>query len=325
MTREEDRVTQLLRDVVPQPPSPVDYEQVVRSGRRRQAATRGGIAFAVVGCVLAAAVGVPALLDAARQQEQQVVTAPPVPDYHGLRYPVPNGWQLVEGTPDSSSLPADKTVAFGDSTGPRVSIAEPLQRTVQIRSLYGDEARSQHFYMPTGTAVYKVRNGQPSWTDSIGYEGGELVTVAYPWLNAVVAASAPNERTARALADAVQVPAPTLDWPVISSASRLELRLWVDPLGEGSRTTTDQEQIRDILAAINSSRPVKDEPAECRELKSKSTYVLTVRDADGSGDRAYLIRMTDLCRQVNGPEGGVAELSPTLMSELVKAFDLGDR
>jgi hypothetical protein len=113
--------------------------------------------------------------------------------------------------------------------------------------------------------------------------------------------------------------------PRISSASRLELRLFQDPLGEGSTTVTDQEQIRDILAALDSLRPLTDLQAGCRKLNSMGTYVLTVRDEGGSGDRAYLIRMGDLCLQVNGPEGGAAELSPTLLDELAQAFDLSGR
>jgi hypothetical protein len=325
MTNEANRVAQLLRDAVPDPPAGIDYEQVVKAGRRRQVATRGAVALAVAGCVLAAAFGVPALLGETRQREQQVLTAPPVPEFHGLRYPVPNGWQVAEGTPDGSSLPADRTVAVGDSRLPGdAKVTEPLQRTVQLRSFYGDGARSDDFYA-SASGVYKVRNGQPSWTDSFGYEGGRMVTVVYPWLNAVVAATAPNERTARALADAVQVPAPTEAWPAISSASRLELLSWLDVEGKGPRTVTDQKQIRSILAALGSLRPLEDQPADCRKLNSMATYVLTVRDADGGGDRAYLIRTGDLCLQVNGPEGGAAELSPTLLDELARAFDLSGR
>lgn len=325
LSNEANQVAQLLRAAVPDPPSGIDYEQVVKIGRRRRAASRGAAALVVAGCVLATAAGAPALVDVARQQEQQVLTAPQVPEYHGLRYPVPNGWQLAEGTPDGSSLPADLTVAVGDSPLPPAKLTEPLQRTVQIRSFYGDQARSQDYYVPTSEAVYEVRNGQPTWTEATNYEGGKQVMVVYPWLNAVVATTAPNERAARALADAVQVPAPTRDWPAISAASRLELRLWLDPLGEGSQQLTDQEQIRDILAAINSSRPVEEQRGGCRTINSMGTYVLTARDADGGGDRAYLIRTGDLCLQVNGPDGGAAELSPTLLRELVKAFDLGGR
>ncbi|GAB3423569.1 hypothetical protein [Flindersiella endophytica] len=330
MTHEDNQITQLLREVVPQPPGGIDYDEVVRKGRRQRAMTRAAIVAAVAGCVLAAAAGVPALVESARDADQQtLVSSPPTPQvarFHGITYAVPAGWQLVEGTPAGSSLPENRTVAVGDTDLPRASISQRLQQTVQIRSLYSAADRSSDFYLPAQDAGKVSRNGQPGWLEITTYEHGKLATLTLPWLNAIIVATAPDEQAARALVNAAELPSATTqpEIPAITSGQGLELRNVMDPQGKGNGRLTDQAKIRGILAELSSLAPLAKQPAECGEARWLDTYVLVVRDANGSGrDWSYLIR-GDVCRQVNGPEGSRAGLSEALWTRLSQAFELGE-
>src|SRR5262245_61757620 len=317
MTQEDSRLTQFLRDVVPQPPGGIDYDQVVREGRRRRAVTRVGITAAVAGCVLAALAGVPALVDSARNQDQQVlVSSPPAPQvatFHGISYRVPTDWRLVAGTPAGTSLPFDKTVAVGDSTLRPATPSARLQQTVQIRSMYPAQDRSDGFFVPALDAEKVTRNGRPGWLEITAYEGGRMATLSLPSLNAVVITTAPDEQTARALVNTAELPSATSgpELPAISSGRELELRNVMDPQGKGNGSLTDQAKIRGILAELD-SLGAAEHSAGCGEARWTDTYVLVVRDANGTGRNwPYLIRGA-ACQQVNGPDGGRAQLSEAL-------------
>jgi hypothetical protein len=247
--------------------------------------------------------------------------SPALVEFHRLTYPVPDGWHLLEETPQEWP-PPDRTVAVGDSALERKPVHGQLPQTVRMRALYGEDQTG--LYSPPGPgARYEVRNGQPTWLTINGLNNGWMVQLTLPWLNAVVVTTAPDEHTARSLVERIVIPQPQPTWPAISFASQLDLVDWTGEGEQGTRTVRDQEQIRRILTQLSDLPPVTEPTAECTQPTWAKTYVLTVKAANGGPDQPFLIRH-DACRQINGPTGRAATLTDELWRDVQDAFEVGD-
>ena len=303
MTRTEDRLRALLREITPEPVADVRYQAVVDLVRERRKArsTRMAAVAAVVvvlcggGAVVVDRAMQPAPAGGALRHASAVPTPTPTPAsifppnpisrsgsvvvFEGVSVRVPAGWSV--GTTAMCGLTSDKTVGLPlpyefVASCPMSNDPVPVPRSLTLQ-------RMTTWDSPDGWgATSTIWHGQPASFAFDSYLGATRVYLALPWLNTVVESTAADRAQALAqLAAVTPRPGTGLDVPVRADAIEV---VSYTPAGIPGFThrghVTRPQDVAALLADLRGGVPVSASGAACPETATAETAVLTVRTGE---------------------------------------------
>jgi hypothetical protein len=325
MTEVEEQLSDLLHGSVP-PTQPLAYEPVVRLARtrRRRGQAIAGAALGLAGLGVGLGVG---LSGGGGDSARETITARPAPTYSpalpsnelrqgGVTYAIPPGWKYVNADYLCGQQPDHTVIGGGDPSDlPIVHGCPAIPPGLQARTYVALGGIWTTQYAGGWQGQPLTWHGQPAYLNSERQGPVTTMTLAFPLLNAVVSATAPQPATARALLDRIAIHADP-GFPVAKDAASIRIsRLPAD--GNGAAVTVvaaNRDAVTRLLKDLRGLRSRGASVAGCGSDWGKQPTLLTVTDANGAN--TYYVARFDGCRTISGGTGTAAVVSDALVNDI---------
>lgn len=322
MTRAEEQLGDLLREIAPEPIRDVTYEAVAHRGREHRRRVRAAVAGSVA-LVVVVTGGAFALGHGRGTTAPNVANHPsPTPsggtelptDPHsvvlnGIAVRIPTGWK--QAFPGICGFPADRTVVSNDNNHAVASC--PMQpppthapSSITLSDLYG------WAYALGWDGTRTTYHGQPAWVATSVDQGVHEATMVLPWLNGGVTTTAPTEAAALALLQTVEVGTQP-DLGVPADADSIWLQVFsATQLKVSEVNVTSRVGVTTLLDDISGGVSVKASKA-CAGDAVGDSATLTVRS--GTRFRTF-VALFGTCGQVLSGSGHAVTVDSQLRQDI---------